>query len=49
MGNQFWVFLVFYNDGDPDAALEIAAPAMQALPNHPFVISLVADIAAELN
>lgn len=42
-------YLVFYNDGDPAAALDIAAPAMQALPNSPFVISLVVDIAAELN
>ena len=42
-------FLIFYNDGDPEAALEIAAPAIQALPNHPCVISLIADIAAELN
>ena len=42
-------FLVFYNDGDPDAALEIAAPFIQVLPNDPFVISLVVDIAAELN
>ncbi len=45
----FLGFLVFYNDGDPDAALEIAAPAIQALPNHPGVISLVVNIAAELN
>ncbi len=42
-------YLVFFNDGDPDAALEIAAPAMQALPNHPSVISLITEIAAELN
>ena len=42
-------YLVFYNDGEPEAALEIAAPAIRALPNHPAVISIVVDIAAELN
>ena len=42
-------YLVLYNDGDPVAALEIADPALQALPNHPGVISLVVNIAAELN
>lgn len=42
-------YLVFNNDGDPEAALEIAVPAIQALPNSPFVISLIVDIAAELN
>ena len=42
-------YLVLYNNGDPEAALEIAAPFIQVLPNHPAVISLVVDIAAELN
>lgn len=42
-------YLVLYNDGDPDGALQIAAPAIQALPDSPFVISLVVDVAAELN
>ena len=42
-------FLVFYNDGDSEAALEIAAPFIQVLPNDPAVIPLVVDIAAELN
>ncbi len=36
-------------DGDPYSALEIAAPAFEALPNHPFVIGLEVDMAVELN
>ena len=42
-------YLVLYNNGDPEAALEISVPAIQVLPNHPAVISIVVDIAAELN
>ena len=42
-------FLVLNNDGNPEAALDIAAPAIQILPNSPFVISLVAETAAKLN
>ena len=36
-------------DGDPIAALEIAAPAIAALPDHPFVIGFEVDMAVELN
>ena len=40
---------IFSNDGDPEAALDVAAPALQAFPNHPYVLSLVVYIASELN
>ncbi len=43
---QVLSYLVFCNDGDPEAALDIAAPA---LPNHPYMVSLIVDIAAVLN
>ena len=39
---------IFSNDGDPEAALDVAAPALQAFPNHPYVLSLVVYIASEL-
>ena len=40
---------IFSNDGVPEAALDVAAPALQAFPNHPYVFSLVVYIASELN
>ena len=40
---------IFANEGDPEAALEVAAPALQAFPNHPYMLSLVVYIASELN
>jgi len=36
-------------NGDPIAALEIAAPTIAALPDHPFVIGFEVDMAIELN
>ncbi len=36
-------------DGDPIAALEIAAPAIATLPHHPFVLGFEVDMAVELN
>ena len=35
--------------GDPELALELAADAIEALPDHPFVLGLQVDLAVELN
>ncbi len=40
---------IFDLDGDPIAALETAAPAIAALPDHPFVLGFEVDMAVELN
>ena len=42
-------YRIFANDGDPDAALDVAAPALQAFPNHSYMLLLVVYIASELN
>ena len=46
---QVLSYLLSYNDGDTEAALDIAAPSLQALPNASYMVSLVVDIAAVLN
>lgn len=40
---------LFDLEGDPHSALEVAAPAIESLPNHPYVIGIEVDMAVELN
>ena len=43
------VTLGYYDNGDKGAAQEFRAPAIQALPNHPAVISLLLNLALQRN